>query len=74
MTNKTMLTDLYQLTMNAAYFDNQKDDMATFDLFIRKLPENWGYFLANGIEDAVDYITNLDFEQDDMDYLREQGI
>ena len=69
-----MLTDLYQLTMNAAYFDNQKDDMATFDLFIRKLPENWGYFLANGIEDAVDYITNLDFEQDDMDYLREQGI
>ena len=69
-----MLTDLYQLTMNAAYFDNQKDDTATFDLFIRKLPEDWGYFIANGIEDAVDYLTNIKFEQDDIDYLRNQGL
>jgi nicotinate phosphoribosyltransferase len=72
--NKTMLTDLYQLTMNAAYFDNQKDDTATFDLFIRKLPADWGYFIANGIEDAIDYVTNLKFEQEDIDYLREQGL
>ncbi|MDO8741028.1 MAG: nicotinate phosphoribosyltransferase [Candidatus Woesearchaeota archaeon] len=72
--NKTMLTDLYQLTMNAAYFDNDKDDAATFDLFIRKLPKDWGYFIANGIEDAVDYLTNLRFEEDDIAYLREQGI
>src|SRR3989338_6955691 len=71
---KTMLTDLYQLTMNAAYFDNDKDDIATFDLFIRKLPENWGYFIANGIEDAIDYATSIKFTDDDISYLRQQGI
>ncbi|MFT4304418.1 MAG: nicotinate phosphoribosyltransferase [Candidatus Woesearchaeota archaeon] len=73
-TNKTMLTDLYQLTMNAAYFDNQKNDVATFDLFIRKLPKDWGYFIANGIEDVVDYVTNIEFAEDDIKYLREQNI
>jgi nicotinate phosphoribosyltransferase len=72
--NKTMLTDLYQLTMNAAYFGNDKDDVATFDLFIRKLPQDWGYFIANGIEDALDYMTNLKFEAEDIDYLRGQKM
>ncbi len=73
--NKTMLTDLYQLTMNAAYFDNQKDkETATFDLFIRKLPENWGYFVANGIEDALEIATNIKFEDDEIEYLRLQNI
>jgi nicotinate phosphoribosyltransferase len=74
MNNKTMLTDLYQLTMDAAYVDNQKDEIATFDLFIRKLPEDWGYYIANGIEEAVDYLTNLQFTDEDVEYLRKQGI
>lgn len=72
--NRTMLTDLYQLTMNAAYLDNKKNDIATFDLFIRKLPKDWGYFIANGVEDAIDYATNISFSDDDIDYLRQQGI
>jgi len=50
--SKAMLTDLYELTMMAAYVDSRKDDTATFDLSIRTLPERWGYFLANGVEDA----------------------
>lgn len=74
MKNKTLLTDLYQLTMNAAYFDNKKDDVATFDLFIRKLPEDWGYFIANGIEDAIDYIINIEFTKEDIKYLKEQKL
>jgi nicotinate phosphoribosyltransferase len=75
MENKTMLTDLYQLTMNAAYFDSKKgDDIATFELFIRKLPKDWGYFIANGIEDGLDYITSIKFEENDIAYLREQGL
>ncbi len=69
-----LLTDLYQLTMNAAYLDNGKDDEATFDLFIRKLPKDWGYFIANGIEDAIDYITNARFDDEDIAYLREQKL
>jgi nicotinate phosphoribosyltransferase len=71
--NKTMLTDLYQLTMLASYLDNKKgDDIATFDLFIRKLPEDWGYYVANGIEDSIDYLTNIQFKEEDIDYLRKQ--
>ena len=69
-----MLTDLYQLTMNAGYFAQGKNDEATFDLFIRKLPDDWGYFIANGIDDAVDYALNIGFTEDDIDYLRGQGI
>lgn len=71
---KTMLTDLYQLTMNAAYFGNNKDETATFELFIRNLPENWGYFIANGIEDAIDYATSIKFTKEDIDYLRGQKL
>lgn len=73
--NRSMLTDLYQLTMMAAYHDSgKKDDTATFDLFIRKLPDDWGYFIANGIEDAIDYATSISFTDDDVSYLRDQGI
>lgn len=72
--NRAMLTDLYQLTMGAAYFDNNKNESATFDLFVRNLPCDWGFFIANGIEDAVDYLTNVKFEEEDIEYLREQGL
>ena len=72
--NRTMLTDLYQLTMNAGYFARGKNDQATFDLFVRKLPKDWGFFIANGIEDAIDYATNIGFNEDDIEYLREQVL
>lgn len=72
--NKTMLTDLYQLTMNAAYYDSNKDDVATFELFIRNYPKDWGYFIANGIEDAIDYATSIKFSKEDIDYLRNEGL
>lgn len=73
--NKTLLTDLYQLTMLAAHHDNGiGDDTATFELFIRNLPHKWGYFLACGIEDAIDYATNIHFTDDHIDYLRGQAL
>ncbi|KYK25456.1 hypothetical protein AYK26_05970 [Euryarchaeota archaeon SM23-78] len=74
MKDKALLTDLYQLTMLAAYYDNDKDERATFDLFIRKLPKDWGYYLANGIEDAIDYIINFKFSASDIEYLRSTGF
>lgn len=74
MTN-ALLTDLYQLTMMAAYAKNDmSDDEATFDMFIRKLPKDWGYYIAAGIEDAIDEIINLEFDESDIEYLREQNI
>jgi nicotinate phosphoribosyltransferase len=74
MTNKTMLTDLYQLTMMASYLDNGKDETATFDLFIRNLPKDWGYYIATGIEDVIGYVTNIHFTEEDILYLREQNL
>ncbi len=69
---KALLTDLYQLTMNAAYLDNHKtDEVATFELFIRSLPKNWGYFIAAGIDEALDYICRLQFNDEDISYLQE---
>jgi nicotinate phosphoribosyltransferase len=69
MRNTTMMTDLYQLTMAAAYMDSGKDSEATFDMFIRKLPQDWGFFIANGIEAAIDYATNIEFTDEDLAFL-----
>ncbi|HLC55221.1 MAG TPA: nicotinate phosphoribosyltransferase [Candidatus Nanoarchaeia archaeon] len=74
MENKALLTDLYQLTMGAAYLAEGKNTPATFDLFIRKLPSDWGYFVANGIEDAIDTAVNLKFSEQDIAYLRSQHL
>jgi nicotinate phosphoribosyltransferase len=68
-----LLTDLYQLTMNAAYLDSGKaDELASFEMFIRGLPVDWGYFVAAGIDEAIDYVCRLRFSDDDVSYL--QGL
>jgi nicotinate phosphoribosyltransferase len=64
-----LLTDLYELTMAASYFENKMADPATFSLFIRKYPPNRGYFVAAGLEDALDYIANFHFSERDLAYL-----
>jgi nicotinate phosphoribosyltransferase len=57
--------------MDAAYLDNGKaDEVASFEMFIRGLPKDWGYFIAAGIDEAIDYICNLRFTEADIDYLR----
>ncbi len=66
-----LLTDLYQLTMAAGYFEAGKvNERATFELFVRKLPQHRNFVLAAGLEQAVDYLLNLRFASDDIDYLR----
>lgn len=64
------LTDLYELTMAAAYFENHVDAPATFELFIRNLPPNRGYLLAAGLEQALDYLEHLSFSSEQIDFLR----
>jgi nicotinate phosphoribosyltransferase len=66
-----LLTDLYQLTMAAGYFEAGKvKERATFELFVRKLPQHRNFVLAAGLEQAVDYLLDLRFTPDDIDYLR----
>jgi len=66
-----LLTDLYQLTMAAGYFEAGKTaERATFELFVRKLPHNRNFVLAAGLQQAVDYLLHLHFTPDDIAYLR----
>ena len=69
-----LLTDLYQLTMAACYFDQGMDQEATFSLFIREYPPNRGYFVAAGLEEALNYLSTLKFGEDDLAYLESTGL
>ena len=64
-------TDLYELTMAAGYFAARKTaDIATFELSVRRLPPARNFLLATGLEQAVEYLLNLRFKNDEIDYLR----
>jgi nicotinate phosphoribosyltransferase len=73
--NLTLLTDLYQLTMMNGYFNepSSKEDIAVFDLFFRQ-NGTITYSLACGLEQAVDYVLNLKFGEDEIAYLKSLGI
>jgi nicotinate phosphoribosyltransferase len=66
-----LLTDLYELTMAAGFYEAGKaDENATFELAFRRLPVNRNYLLAAGLQQAVDYLLNLRFSGEEIEYLR----
>ena len=67
---RALLVDLYELTMAAAYFEQQVDCHATFELFVRLLPPERAYLVAGGIEDALDYLAELRFSAEQVSFLR----
>lgn len=68
--NQALITDLYQLTMAAGYFSHQMDQISTFELYVRRLPQQRNFLVAAGLEQALDYLENLHFEADEIAYLR----
>jgi nicotinate phosphoribosyltransferase len=72
--NAALLTDLYQLTMSAAYFKKMRHVVATFDLFIREMPPKRGYLVATGLEQALGYLKNFHFSEECISYLRGQKL
>lgn len=73
--NLTMLTDFYEITMANGYFKNNfKDTIAYFDMFYRKVPDGGGFVIAAGLEQLVDYLSNLTFDNEDIEYLRSKGF
>ncbi len=69
--NMSMLCDYYELTMGNGYYRQGYADRTTyFDLFFRQVPDGGGFAIAAGLEQAVDYIRNLRFEPEDLEYLR----
>ena len=68
--NLTLLTDLYELTMMQGYYDKQDNPTVIFDVFYRSNPFSSGYAIAAGLEQVIEYVKNLNFSYDDVDYLR----
>lgn len=73
--NLTLLADFYEFTMSQGYFDSgHKDTIVTFDMFFRKVPDNGGYAIFAGLEQFIEYLSDLKFEDDDIEYLRSKKI
>jgi len=75
MTRSTspLLTDLYELNMVQAYLDRAEDKEAVFEFFVRRLPARRGFLLAAGLDDALDYLENLKFSAQEIDWLKSTG-
>lgn len=70
-----MLTDFYELTMANGYFKNGfKDTIAYFDMFFRKVPDDGGFVIMAGVEQLVEYLSDLKFTKEDIEYLRGKGF
>ena len=73
--NMTMLCDFYELTMGNGYFKaGYKDRITHFDLFFRSVPDKGGYAIAAGLEQVIEYIQDLHFEPEDIEYLRSRKM
>jgi nicotinate phosphoribosyltransferase len=68
-----LLTDLYQLNMIEAYLAKGETRTAVFELFFRKLPQRRGFLIAAGLEQALDYLENLHFSQEELEWLAADG-
>ena len=64
-----LATDLYQMTMYAAYVQRGRNETATFELFVRRLPRTRGFLIAAGLEQALGYLQTLRFSESDIGYL-----
>ncbi len=73
--NLSLMTEFYELTMANGFLKNGKaDEIAYFDLFFRKVPDNGGFAVFAGLSQIVEYIKNIKFTEDDLQYLSDNGF
>jgi len=73
--NLTMQTDFYELTMGNGYFlEGYEEKETVFDMFFRKIPDDGGYAIIAGVEQVVDYLKNLRFSEEDIEFLKGKQI
>lgn len=73
--NLTMLMDFYELTMSNGYLKSgHKDTMVCFDMFFRRVPDGGGFSIAAGLEQLIEYIENIRFTKEDIEYLRSRNL
>ena len=74
-TNLTMLCDFYELTMGNGYFQAGLQDRITyFDVFFRNVPDKGGFAICAGLDQLIDYIQDLHFDEEDIAFLRSKGL
>ncbi|HET9762434.1 MAG TPA: nicotinate phosphoribosyltransferase, partial [Casimicrobiaceae bacterium] len=73
MNSSILFTDLYELTMLQSYFDEGMNDVAAFEFFVRKLPEQRNFLLAAGLEQVLDYLRTLAFGPEERAWLKGTG-
>lgn len=74
VTNNALFTDFYELTMAQGYWKNSMNHQVVFDMFFRRQPFNGGFSVFAGLENLIDAVTDFTFGEDDIAYLRSQGI
>ncbi len=73
--NLTMLTDFYEITMANGYFNSElANDIAYFDMFYRRVPEGGSYAVMAGLEQVIEYLKNLKFTDEDIEFLRSKKL
>ncbi len=73
--NLTMLADFYEFTMANGYLENDMQDIiAYFELYFRKVPDDGGFAITAGLEQAIQYIKNLEFSKEDIEYFKSKNI
>ena len=69
--NLTMIMDLYELTMaNGIFTSDMRDTVTYFDMFFRRVPDNGGYAVMAGLEQLIEYMNDLKFTDEDIEYLK----
>ena len=70
-----MLTDFYEITMANGYFETgMADNIAYFDMFFRRVPDGGGYAIMAGVEQVIEYLKNLKFTEEDIEFLRKKNL
>ena len=73
--NIPLLCDYYEYTMGNGYMENGLSDrIVYFDIFFRRVPDNGGFAIAAGLEQLISYITELRFDESDIEFMRSKGI
>lgn len=73
--NISMVMDMYELTMSNGYLNQGAEDtVVAFDVFYRKNPDNAGFAIFAGLEQVIEYIQNLHFSEEDVEYLRSRNL
>ncbi len=68
-----LLTDLYQLTMLQSYYEYGMEDTAVFEFFVRCMPEHRNFMLFAGLEQVIEFLENLYFSQEELEWLERSG-